>query len=179
MPTCLLLALRITSKYEQGSIKTVVQKKRSIKTERKINDFSIIKNGRNRVNLLSWNTSTKGKHDSITGRAYNPSIDPRKMVLHRWLLEGEWYFLRTRLVQYFKRFWWTVGSEECSGLSHSSACGDRSSIMGNGMHEKLTSISGYVCNILFSIGEDGFRTRRMTSICKLFGRYQDPERKFH
>ena len=31
MPTCLLLALRITSKYEQGSIKTVVQKKKKYK----------------------------------------------------------------------------------------------------------------------------------------------------
>ena len=46
------------------------------------------------------------------------------------------------------------------------------------MYEKFTSVSGYVCNILFPIGEDGFETRKMTSFCKLFGRYQDPERKF-
>ncbi|KAL0673460.1 hypothetical protein Bca4012_001441 [Brassica carinata] len=31
------------------------------------------------------------------------------------------------------------------------------------MYEEFTSISGYVCNELFSIGEDGFRTRRMSS----------------
>jgi len=47
------------------------------------------------------------------------------------------------------------------------------------MYEELTSISGYVCNGLFSIGKDGFRTRRMTSFCKLFGRYQNPEKEFH
>ena len=51
--------------------------------------------------------------------------------------------------------------------------------MGNGMHEEFTSISGYVWNRLFSIGEDGFRTRGMTCFCKLFGRYQDPERELH
>ena len=49
--------------------------------------------------------------------------------------------------------------------------------MGNGMYEELTSISGYICNGLFSIGEDGFGTKRMTSFCKLFKRYKDPERK--
>ena len=46
------------------------------------------------------------------------------------------------------------------------------------MHEELTSVAGYVCNWLFSNGEDGFGTRRMTRFCKLFGRHQDPERKF-
>ena len=51
--------------------------------------------------------------------------------------------------------------------------------MDNGMHEKFTSFSGHVCNILFSIGEDGFGTRGMASFCKLFGRYQDPERELH
>nr|VDD52036.1 unnamed protein product [Brassica oleracea] len=45
------------------------------------------------------------------------------------------------------------------------------------MHEEFTSISGYICNGLFSIGEDGFGTRRMASFCKLFGRHQDPERE--
>ena len=34
-------------------------------------------------------------------------------------------------------------------------------------------LSGYVCNGLFSISEDDFRTRRMTRFCKLFGRYQN------
>ena len=47
------------------------------------------------------------------------------------------------------------------------------------MYEEFTLISGYVCKGLFSIGEDGFGTRRMTSFCKLFGRYQDPERELH
>nr|VDD49874.1 unnamed protein product [Brassica oleracea] len=39
------------------------------------------------------------------------------------------------------------------------------------MYEEFTSISGYVCNGLFSIGEDGFGIRRMTRFCKLFRRY--------
>ena len=37
--------------------------------------------------------------------------------------------------------------------------------------KKLMSASGHFCNRLFSIGVDGFRTIRMTSFCKLFGRY--------
>ena len=40
------------------------------------------------------------------------------------------------------------------------------------MYEELTTVSGYVYNKLFSIGEDGFGTRRMTNIWKLHGRYQ-------
>ena len=32
---------------------------------------------------------------------------------------------------------------------------------------------------IFSFGEDGFGTRKMTCFCKLFKRYQDTERKFH
>ena len=55
---------------------------------------------------------------------------------------------------------------------------DGSATLGNGMHEEFTSISGYFCNGLFSIGENVFGTRRMTIFCKLFGRYQDPEKKF-
>ena len=48
----------------------------------------------------------------------------------------------------------------------------------NGMYEELTTVSDYVCNGLFSIDEDGFGTRRMASLCKVFRRYQDFERKF-
>ena len=51
--------------------------------------------------------------------------------------------------------------------------------MGNGMYVEFKTILGYVCNRLFSIGEDGFGTRRMTSFCKLFGRYQESEREFY
>ena len=43
--------------------------------------------------------------------------------------------------------------------------------MGNEMHEKLKPILDYVYNGLFSIDENGFRTRRMTSIYKLFEIY--------
>lgn len=50
--------------------------------------------------------------------------------------------------------------------------------MGNEMHEEFTLVSSLICNELFSIIEDSFRTRRNVSICKLFGRYQDPEREF-
>ena len=50
--------------------------------------------------------------------------------------------------------------------------------MRNVMYEEFASVSSHICNRLFSIGEDGFGTRRFTSIYKLFGRYQDPKRKF-
>ena len=33
---------------------------------------------------------------------------------------------------------------------------DRDFNLGNEMYEKLKAVSGYVCNGLFSIGEDGF-----------------------
>ena len=59
------------------------------------------------------------------------------------------------------------------------ADGDGSVTLGNGMHEEFTSILSYVCNILFSIDEDGFGTRKMTSFYKLFGRCQDSEREFY
>ena len=34
----------------------------------------------------------------------------------------------------------------------------------NGMYEEFKTVSGNVCNVLLSIGEDGFGTKRMTSI---------------
>uniref|UniRef100_A0A0D3D211 Uncharacterized protein n=1 Tax=Brassica oleracea var. oleracea TaxID=109376 RepID=A0A0D3D211_BRAOL len=36
--------------------------------------------------------------------------------------------------------------------------------MANGMHEEFKTVSRDICNGLFSIGENGFGTRRMTSI---------------
>ena len=65
------------------------------------------------------------------------------------------------------------------GHSNTITCRDGGATMEYGMYEKFTIISGYVCNRLFSIGEDGFGTRRMASFCKLFGRYQESEREFH
>ena len=82
------------------------------------------------------------------------------------------------MVQYIRRIWGFDEGKECTGYPLSSSCRDGSATMGNGMHEKLTTILGYVCNTLFSIGEDGFRTRRMASVCKLFGIYKEPEREF-
>ena len=49
--------------------------------------------------------------------------------------------------------------------------------MGNGIYEEFAAISGHVCDELFSIGEDGFRTKRMASIWKLPGGYQNSEGK--
>ena len=72
-----------------------------------------------------------------------------------------------------------VGGEEFYGLSFASSCRDGNATLGNGMHEELTSILGYICNRSFSIGEDGFGTRGVTSFCKLFRRYQDPEGEVH
>ena len=36
----------------------------------------------------------------------------------------------------------------------------------------------YFCNRFFSVGEDGFGNRRMTSLCKLFGGHTNLEEKF-
>ena len=49
-------------------------------------------------------------------------------------------------------------------MSFTASFGDGGINLGNGMHEKFNTVSGYVCNGLFSIGEDGFGTRGMTSI---------------
>jgi len=50
--------------------------------------------------------------------------------------------------------------------------------MGNGMHEESYIVLGYFCNGLCSIGEDGFETRRVASLCKLFGRHKFFKEKF-
>ena len=46
------------------------------------------------------------------------------------------------------------------------------------MYEEFKIVYGYICNELFLVVEDGFGTRRMTSLYKLFGGYQDLEEKF-
>lgn len=56
--------------------------------------------------------------------------------------------------------------------------GDRDTNLGNGIYENLTAVSYHFCNILFSIGEDSFETRWMTSLCKLPRRFQDSQEKF-
>ena len=40
--------------------------------------------------------------------------------------------------------------------------------LGNGIHQKFKIISNYVSNEIFSICEDGFGIREMTSIWKLY-----------
>ena len=60
-----------------------------------------------------------------------------------------------------------------SCLSFLSSCRGESFSLGNGVHAEFTSNIYHICNRLFSIGEDGFETRRMISFYKLFGRYQD------
>lgn len=46
------------------------------------------------------------------------------------------------------------------------------------MHEESKTVYWYICNGLFSVDKDGFRIKRITSLCKLFGRYKDFEEKF-
>ena len=60
-----------------------------------------------------------------------------------------------------------------------SSFGGGSLNLDNGMYEEFKTVSCDVCNGLFSIGEDGFGTRRVASFCKLFGRYQESERELH
>ena len=50
--------------------------------------------------------------------------------------------------------------------------------MGNGMHEESQTVLGYICNRLFSVGEEDFGTRGVSSLCKLFGRHNNFEEKF-
>ena len=63
-------------------------------------------------------------------------------------------------------------------MSFTPSFGGRGIDLGNGMYEEFKTVSGNVCNGLFSIREDGFRTRRMASIWKLSGRHQASQRKF-
>lgn len=48
----------------------------------------------------------------------------------------------------------------------------------NEMHEKFAAYTSHIYNRLFLSGEDCFETRRITSICKLFRRYQNLLEKF-
>ena len=50
--------------------------------------------------------------------------------------------------------------------------------MGNKMYDPSKTVYCYICNRLFSVSEDGFGTRRMTSLYKLFGRHKDLKEKF-
>ena len=50
--------------------------------------------------------------------------------------------------------------------------------MDNGVYEKFATVSSHTCNGLFLIGENGFGTRRMTSIWMLSTRYQNFEGLF-
>ena len=57
-----------------------------------------------------------------------------------------------------------LGSKKFKGMSFTASFGNGCINLDNGMHEKFKTVSGYVCNRLFSISEDGFETRGMTSI---------------
>ena len=50
--------------------------------------------------------------------------------------------------------------------------------MDNGKHKELTSISFYLCDGLYPVGEDVFSTRELTGICELFG-HQNSSRNFY
>ena len=63
-------------------------------------------------------------------------------------------------------------------MSFTSSFGGGGFDLGNRMYEEFKTVSSYFCNGLFSIGEDGFRTRRIARLCSLLGRSEDPERKF-
>ena len=58
------------------------------------------------------------------------------------------------------------GFDGLLGASNVRACLSplHAEIEGNGMHEKLTPILGYVYNGLFSVSEDGFGIGGMTSL---------------
>ena len=64
-----------------------------------------------------------------------------------------------------------VRGTKCTCMSITSPFGDGGIDMGNGMYEEFKTGSCYVCNGLFSVGEDGFGTRGMASIWNLSGRH--------
>ncbi|KAL0644252.1 hypothetical protein Bca4012_042542 [Brassica carinata] len=54
--------------------------------------------------------------------------------------------------------------KECKGMSFTFSFEGGSLDLGNGIYKEFKPVSGYVCHGLFSIGEYGFRTRKMISI---------------
>ena len=46
------------------------------------------------------------------------------------------------------------------------------------VYEESNTVHCYICNELFSVGENSFRTRKMVSICKLLKRHKSFEEKF-
>ena len=58
-----------------------------------------------------------------------------------------------------------------------SSFGSGSANLDSGMYEEFKAISDHFCDGLFSIGKDGFRTRRMAIIWQLPGRHQAFEKK--
>ena len=82
------------------------------------------------------------------------------------------------IIPYFGKFWGFDGRKDYEGESVTPSLRNGSAYLGNGMYAEFMSVLGHICNWLFSIGENGFRTRKMTSLYKLFRKYQDPERKF-
>ena len=52
-------------------------------------------------------------------------------------------------------------------MSFTSSFGGGGINLDNGMYEEFKIVLGYVCNGLFSIGEDGFGIRRIANIWKL------------
>ena len=46
------------------------------------------------------------------------------------------------------------------------------------MYEESQKVLNYICNGLFSVGEDDFETRGVASLCKLLGRHNIFEKKF-
>ena len=85
-------------------------------------------------------------------------------MFHRRFLERYGLIFRAGLVEHITGVWWFVRSKECKGKSLTPSCGDGGFDLGNGMHEEFKTVSGNVCNRLFSTGEDGFGTRGITSI---------------
>ncbi|WZY92957.1 hypothetical protein YC2023_065286 [Brassica napus] len=49
-------------------------------------------------------------------------------------------------------------------MSFTTSFGGGSFDLGNEMYEEFTTVLGYVCNGLLSVGKDGFGTRRIASI---------------
>ena len=104
------------------------------------------------------------------------------IITWRWcFIDGSWKDKET----YSEQGWYStlegfdgLIGEKHSGKSLTSTFVDGSADMGNGVYEELTPVSGHVCYRLFSIGEDGFRTRRMTGVWKLSGRHKNFKNKF-
>lgn len=72
--------------------------------------------------------------------------------------------------------WW---EQEIQGLVFPPSLGSGSAHLDYRLYEEFRSVSGHICNRLFSIGEDDFGTRRMDSFLSYLEGIKIQKGSFH